>query len=733
MQNIFIDVLPPWVETGLQPAFYDLESGTVLQQTARMYAKVNEIATGYSTFTTNVTNEINQFEQDTNDEIERFEQATNDEIERFEGVVNDTVEEYIKKFNDLHDYVEDYFDNLDVQKEINNKLDEMAEDGTLQEIMASYLNTKAVFGFDNVADMKVSANMIAGSYARTLGYYNINDGGGATYKIRSVTNDDRIDEAFIIEIGDAQDALVAELVIEDSKVNIRQLGARSQDSADNKYDIAPYITKYTDKLNEVADRFTLYIPSGVWYSSPLVLHRSLGFSIVGDEQFIDKWNGGTIISSIADDQPFIFMIGNGTQFINNFVLKNICFSSADFAYTVNNGKKYFEISSVKTITQYCVKMTGCVFGDTDNLFFQHIKGEAFEIAVSWENQFRKLFFREIDNHSGSIMKFGSRIPSLSPYGGVNASKFDYMMFEGTLGNLIEVGDDCELVNNQFGTINFEDTKHNDWEGVTYTTFTEDNISAFEQSNPVHYAIFYVPSNNDTNFQSNIIENIQLNNFSSWYSTIDSQNYAYDNIVRLNGDCKVISIIINNIDSLGLKKNATIFYSRGTVNDLSKFILNNLNNASGNSALYDFVYDVLNFPYIQNNSRIKCVKKSLVTRIISPAIAAYEAVMPRYGHGGRLVSDSDCRNELGIAVKLTYSASVSFYNNSNKFYMRAKMPSGTSTYIRFSGDNDQTETIVGTGDYKLYEFTLTAPIGTAKHLSLGTSSPNEDCLIDYIIN
>ena len=41
MQNIFIEFLPPWVETGIQTAFYDKESGTVLQQTARMYAKVN--------------------------------------------------------------------------------------------------------------------------------------------------------------------------------------------------------------------------------------------------------------------------------------------------------------------------------------------------------------------------------------------------------------------------------------------------------------------------------------------------------------------------------------------------------------------------------------------------------------------------------------------------------------------------------------------------------------------
>ena len=230
MQNIFIDVLPPWVETGLQPAFYDLESGTVLQQTARMYAKVNEIATGYSTFTTNVTNEVNRFEQDTNDEIERFEQDTNDEIKRFEGVVNNTVEEYIQKFNDLHDYVEDYFDNLDVQKEINNKLDEMASDGTLADIISLYLQSNATMTYNTVADLKLAENLVNGSFAKTLGYRSINDGGCATYKVRTITNDDVVDEAKIIELHD--DTLIAELIF-DKYVSPEQFGCYGDDTHDD--------------------------------------------------------------------------------------------------------------------------------------------------------------------------------------------------------------------------------------------------------------------------------------------------------------------------------------------------------------------------------------------------------------------------------------------------------------------------------------------------------------------
>ena len=111
MENIFVEFLPPWIETGLQPAFYDKESGTVLQQTARMYARVNMLIRMFNKLSKNTKT---------------------------------TVEDYINQFNELHDYVHDYFDNLDVQEEINNKLDEMVENGDLEEIINDYLYTFGV-------------------------------------------------------------------------------------------------------------------------------------------------------------------------------------------------------------------------------------------------------------------------------------------------------------------------------------------------------------------------------------------------------------------------------------------------------------------------------------------------------------------------------------------------------------------------------------------------------------
>lgn len=48
---------------------------------------------------------------------------------------NEAVSELAKMLEELRQYVDDYFENIDLQEEIDNKLDEMAQDGTLAEII----------------------------------------------------------------------------------------------------------------------------------------------------------------------------------------------------------------------------------------------------------------------------------------------------------------------------------------------------------------------------------------------------------------------------------------------------------------------------------------------------------------------------------------------------------------------------------------------------------------------
>ena len=124
----------------------------------------------------------------------------------------EAVRELQELFAALQNFITNYFDNLDIQEEIDNKIDEMANNGELYNIMLPYLQQNSIFGFDTVSDLKNSTLLTNGSFARTLGYTNRNDGGAAIYKIRTLTNEDLINESTVLAITN-DETLVAELII----------------------------------------------------------------------------------------------------------------------------------------------------------------------------------------------------------------------------------------------------------------------------------------------------------------------------------------------------------------------------------------------------------------------------------------------------------------------------------------------------------------------------------------
>ena len=122
------------------------------------------------------------------------------------------VEELQALYTQLKDYVDHYFDNLDVQEEINNKLDEMAESGQLTDIIAQYLQLAGVLAYDTKAQMKAATNLVDGSIAKTLGNLSYSDGQGAFYKVREIQNTDVVDDENIIALSDPD--LIAEKIID---------------------------------------------------------------------------------------------------------------------------------------------------------------------------------------------------------------------------------------------------------------------------------------------------------------------------------------------------------------------------------------------------------------------------------------------------------------------------------------------------------------------------------------
>lgn len=186
-------------------------------------------------------------------------------------------EDYIQLTKDMKEYMDNYFDNLDVQEEINNKLDAMVEDGTLQEIITTYIQANVTWTFNTVDDMKEATNLIDGSYACTLGYYEAGDGGGATYLITDTADVTKLQE-------ELDNNLYATLIITDNTLNMKQIGCKADGITDN-YDLIQRAIAFLDKG-------TLYFPAGQYaISSPIEWYVGKSLSVKGDgvenTKFID--------------------------------------------------------------------------------------------------------------------------------------------------------------------------------------------------------------------------------------------------------------------------------------------------------------------------------------------------------------------------------------------------------------------------------------------------------------
>lgn len=262
-------------------------------------------------------------------------------------------------FNELQSFVENYFDNLDVQDEINNKLDQMAEDGTLQEIMGQYLQTTAIWGFDTVADMKASTNLIDGSFAKTIGFHSLNDGGGATYRIREVTNEDTVNELDLIAIT-YDNQLVAEL-IKEYPLNAKQYGAYGDNTHDDT-------TAIQNLLNVSAtDGGDVFFPAGKYkVTSPITINWGQNLTnprpklqVIygsGSQSFESTYDGTAIIGyNIPQYRGIIELLGSGNTWSTHVKLSDISLIQDEASCNQNSfclfygDANQFELNKVKML------------------------------------------------------------------------------------------------------------------------------------------------------------------------------------------------------------------------------------------------------------------------------------------------------------------------------------------------------------------------------------------------
>lgn len=163
-----------------------------------------------------------------------------------QNIVGEQAETLTNAFNNLKNYIDNYFNNLDVQDEINNKLNEMVEDGTLEKILLNYSSTSKVYNtYQDLLNDK--NNFVVNQKLKTLGYYNINDGGNCDY---IVTDEKNYNYAI-----DLNNNLFLQPIIKDT-INVKIFGCHG-DGINDDSSIIQYIMNTFLQLNK-----TIYFPAG---------------------------------------------------------------------------------------------------------------------------------------------------------------------------------------------------------------------------------------------------------------------------------------------------------------------------------------------------------------------------------------------------------------------------------------------------------------------------------------
>ena len=233
------------------------------------------------------------------------------------NLTGEQVEQLTTAFNELKAYIDNYFENLDVQDEIDNKLDEMAEQGVLTDIIAQYLQLAGVLAYDNKQAMKQAQNLADGSIAKTLGKTTYQDGQGAFYKVRQIQNTDVVDDNNIIALHDPD--LVAEKILFSSGYEIQSY-LQGQIDQINRTKILFIGDSYLEMYNGttgVIDKFKTI--SGITNVSYAV-KSGTGFAYTVDDQ-----NFVTLLQSVANDNELTDIIcvgGYNDQYSNQNDVEN---------------------------------------------------------------------------------------------------------------------------------------------------------------------------------------------------------------------------------------------------------------------------------------------------------------------------------------------------------------------------------------------------------------------------
>lgn len=187
----------------------------------------------------------------------------------------------------------------------------------------------------SVAEMKAIENLVAGNIIKTIGYYSANDGGGATYLIRERLESDVEDLGAIHFINET---LVAELIIENKSVNIKQFGAKGDGLLDD-----------TTIINYVVNTIPNTVINKIYFDGTFKISSSInvgsGKDLIGIKENLQFNNYGTKFIT-SENITMINCVQKTNILIKNIILEHPSTNTLDVIDIT--GARYIDLVNIQS-------------------------------------------------------------------------------------------------------------------------------------------------------------------------------------------------------------------------------------------------------------------------------------------------------------------------------------------------------------------------------------------------
>lgn len=346
--------------------------------------------------------------------------------------------------------LQDYINNLDIQDEVNIKLDAMATDGTLQSLLMNYADVTKTY--DTFEDLVADTTVVDEMKVKTLGYHSINDNGAGTYYI----SDNSGLSGYKVNSGVS--GLYIYLIEDKGLINVKQFGAYGDGTHDDRTAIQnaiDYIDSTAITTQQVvpsnpswlryhATSKTLYFPTAKYkIQSTLDFSGSRFYNIEGNNSYIEstsslpifEFSGSGGTRSVIKDFVFNEVYDAIVYDCDNIDSSKVSINNCKFIGTKNIAVEYTNRSSM-------LEFNNCVFSWCYKIFKNNI-GDNVVFRDCWFSEYEA----NENNYTSFIILWGEVkflncffIPNGNYNPDITQSNFNNLAW-------IQAGDDTTAVSN----------------------------------------------------------------------------------------------------------------------------------------------------------------------------------------------------------------------------------------------------------------------------------------------